>query len=127
MGADAPWLRLIPWKTLHGEWMLLIKAMDLDKVPAHAAVQLYGLRWSVERCFLTLTDTLDLNRLFNASPSAISGQVYATAFIHDALRLAQAEIAKKVIVDPERLSPEKLFPCILENFVKLTWAEEGAD
>jgi hypothetical protein len=124
---DAPWLRLIHWKTPHGEWKLLTNVMELDKLPAHVALELYGLRWSVERYFLTLKDTLDLNHLFNASPSAISGQVYATALVYDALRLAQAEIAQKVDVEPERLSPEKLFPRILENMVKLTWAEEGAE
>lgn len=74
---------------------------------------------------LTLADSLDLNHLFNASPSAISGQVYAIALAYDDLRLAKAEIAQKVDVELERLSPEKLFPRILENMVKLTWAEEG--
>ena len=126
-GKDAPLLRLIHWKTPHGEWKLLTNVMELEKMPAHVAIELYGLRWSVERCFLSLKDTLNLNRLFNASPAAISGQVYATALIYDALRLAQAEIARKVGVEPERLSPEKLFPRILENMVKLTWAEEGAE
>mgnify|MGYP005814325495 CR=1 FL=1 len=127
VGKDRPLLRLIHWKTPQGEWKLLTNVLELDRLPAHVAIELYGLRWSVERCFLSLKDTLNLNRLFNASPAAIAGQVYATALIYDALRLAQEEIARKVDVEPERLSPEKLFPRILENMVKLTWAEEGAE
>lgn len=126
-GKDRPQLRLIHWKTQHGEWRLLTNVLDLQKLPAHVAIELYGLRWSVERCFLSLKDTLNLNHLFNASPAAIAGQVYATALIYDALRLAQAEIARKVDVEPERISPEKLFPRIIENMVKLTWAEQGAE
>jgi hypothetical protein len=126
-GTDRPLLRLIHWKTPHGEWHLLTNVLDLDRLPANVAIELYGLRWSVERCFLSLKDTLNLNRLFNASPAAIAGQVYATALIYDALRLAQAEIARRVDVEPERISPEKLFPRIIENMVKLTWAEQGAE
>jgi hypothetical protein len=126
-GKDRPLLRLIHWKTQHGEWRLLTNVLDLEKLPAHVAIELYGLRWSVERCFLSLKDTLNLNHLFNASPAAIAGQVYATALLYDALRLAQAEIARKVDVEPERISPEKLFPRIIENMVKLTWAEQGAE
>jgi hypothetical protein len=120
-------LRLITWETPRGTLRLLTNVMDLEKLPAHQALMLYVQRWSVERCFLSLKDTLNLNHLFNASPAAVGGQVFATAILYNALRLAQSQIAKKVGVEPERISPEKLFPRLTEKIVELTLVEDGAE
>jgi len=94
-GNDKRVLRLITWETPRGSLRLLTNVMDLKKLPAHQAIMLYVQRWSVERCFLSMKDTLNLNHLFNASPAAVGGQVFATAILYNALRLAQSQIAKK--------------------------------
>lgn len=120
-------MRLIIWETPRGTLRLLTNVMDLQKLPAQKAIMLYVQRWSVERCFLSLKDTLNLNHLFNASPAAVGGQAFATAILYNALRLAQSQIAKKVGVEPERISPEKLFPRLTEKIVELTLVEDGAE
>lgn len=120
-------LRLIEWKTPKGTLRLLTNVLDLDKLRADQAVMLYEQRWSVERCFLSLKDTLTLNHLFNASPAAVGQQVYATAMLYNALRLSQAQIARKAGVEPERISPEKLFPRLTDKILMLTIAEEVAE
>lgn len=81
-------------------WTHLTEFLCQEVFEMTRAIELYGQRWSMERCFLTLKDTLDLKLLFNAS--AFSGQVHATALVHDAPGLAQAEIANLVDVEPER-------------------------
>ena len=126
-GEDARQLRLIEWKTPKGCLRLLTNVLELDKLPADQAILLYGQRWSVERCFLSLKDTLNLNHLFNASPAAVGQQVYATAMLYNALRLSQGEIARKADVEPERISPEKLFPRLTDKILMLTLAEVAAE
>src|SRR5829696_9966890 len=76
--------------------------------------------------FLTMKATLHLNRLYNSTPAAVGQQVYATALLYNALRLAQAELAERLALPPERLSPEKLFPRLMERLEQRTWIEVGA-
>lgn len=126
-GAAQRTLRLIDWKAPKGHLRLLTNVLDLEKLPADQAVLLYEQRWSVERCFLSLKDTLNLNHLFNASPAAVGQQVFATAMLYNALRLSQGEIARKAGVEPERISAEKLFPRLTDKIVMLTIAEMVAE
>jgi len=74
------------------------------------ALALSRLRWSVERLFLDLKETLDRHCLYAAHPNLVAQQVYAAAIVHTAFRVAQAGIAKQARVLPEPLSPAKLFP-----------------
>jgi hypothetical protein len=89
---------------------LLTSVLDPKMLSAEDAVTLYGMRWSVERMFLDLKDTLDLHSLYASHPNLVAQQVYATALVHTAFRVAQAKIAQQTKVLPEQLSPGKLFP-----------------
>jgi hypothetical protein len=100
--------------------------LDPAALPAEHLVALYAARWSVERMFLTMKATLHLNRLYNSTPAAVGQQVYATALLYNALRLAQAELAHRLQLAPERLSPEKLFPRLMQRLEQRTWIEVGA-
>ena len=71
---------------------------------------LYGLRWSIERMFLDLKETMDLHTLYACHPNLVGQQVYAAAMVYTAFRIAQAGIAEKAGVLPEQISPAKLFP-----------------
>lgn len=105
---------------------LVTTVLDPARLPAEHLAALYGVRWSVERLFLTMKATLHLGRLYNTTPAAVGQQVYATALLYNALRLAQAELAHRVEVPPERLSPERLFPRLMERLEQRTWIEVGA-
>lgn len=100
--------------------------LDPTRLPAEHLAALYGLRWTIERMFLTLKATLRLNRLFNSTPAAVGQQVYATALLYNALRLAQLEVAHRLGLPPEQLSPEKLFPLVMDRLERRTWIEVGA-
>jgi len=103
-------LRLIRYRAHRHSLDLFTSVLDPKKLSAEDAVTLYGLRWSVERMFLDLKETLDLHTIHACHPNLVGQQVYATAMVHAAFRIAQARIARKAKVLPEQLSPAKLFP-----------------
>jgi len=103
-------LRLIRYRGPGRQLDLLTNVLDPTRLSPAEAVALYRLRWSVERLFFDLKDTLDLHCLYASHPNLVAQQVYAAAIVHTAFRVAQAGIAKQVKVLPEQLSPAKLFP-----------------
>ena len=92
----------------------MTNVLDPTRLSPEDALALYRLRWSVERLFLDLKETLDLHGLYASHPNLVAQQVYAAAIVHTAFRVAQAGIAKQARVLPEQLSPAKLFPKLAE-------------
>jgi hypothetical protein len=103
-------LRLIRYRGRGHRLDLLTNVLDPRRLSPEEALALYRLRWSVERLFFDLKETLDLHGLYAAHPNLVAQQVYAAAIVHTAFRVAQAGIAKQAHVLPEQLSPAKLFP-----------------
>jgi len=103
-------LRLIRYRGSSRRLDVLTNVLDPSRLSPEEALALYRLRWSVERLFLDLKETLDLHCLYAAHPNLVAQQVYAAAIVHTAFRVAQAGIAKQAHVLPEQLSPAKLFP-----------------
>jgi hypothetical protein len=107
--------------------VLLTNALDPIKLTAMQIIALYRKRWSIERMYLAMKDVLDLNSLYNCSPAAVAQQVYATAILYNALRLAQSKLAEKSGIVPDDISEQKLFPVLIDNFLKATFMEAGAE
>jgi hypothetical protein len=105
----------------------MTNVLDHRLLTPQQLIVLYRRRWSVERMYLTLKEVPNLNTLYNCSPAAVGQQVYATAILYNALRVAQRRIAKKAGIAPEMLSPENLFPVLLEHYIKATEAIAVAD
>jgi hypothetical protein len=103
-------LRLIRYRGPGRRLELLTNVLDPTRLRPEEALALYRLRWSVERLFLDLKETLDLHCLYASHPNLVAQQVYAAAIVHTAFRVAQAGIAQQAHVLPEQLSPAKLFP-----------------
>lgn len=103
-------LRLIRYRGSRRRLELLTNVAEPSQLSPEEALALYRLRWSVERLFLDLKETLDLHCLYASHPNLVAQQVYAAAIVHTAFRVAQAGIAKQARVLPEQLSPAKLFP-----------------
>ena len=102
--------------------ILVTNVLEPKRLSVDQLLALYKQRWSVERMYLHLKDVLALNQLFNASPSAISGQVYATAILYNALRLSQAQLADKIGVLPEDISPDKFICRVIAKLTEATIA-----
>ena len=111
-GAGQPTLtlRLIRYRGQGRRLDLLTNVLEPRRLSPEEALALYRLRWSVERLFFDLKETLDLHCLYASHPNLVAQQVYAAAIVHTAFRVAQAGIAQQARVLPEQLSPAKLFP-----------------
>lgn len=103
-------LRLICYRGPGRRLDVLTNVLEPSRLTPEDALALYRLRWSVERLFFDLKETLDLHGLYASHPNLVAQQVYAAAIVHTAFRVAQAGIAKRAHVLPEQLSPAKLFP-----------------
>jgi len=110
VGQPTRTLRLIRYRGRGRRLDLLTTVLDPRRLSPEEALALYRLRWSVERLFLDLKETLNLHCLYASHPNLVAQQVYAAAIVHTAFRVAQAGIAKQARVLPEQLSPAKLFP-----------------
>ena len=103
-------LRLIRYRKGKRLLELFTNVLEPGKLSAEEAVDLYGLRWSVERMFFDLKAVLNLNHFYAANPNAIAMQVFASAIVYNAFRVAQSRIAIKHGITPELISPAKLYP-----------------
>ena len=102
-------LRLILFRQGKIRKELLSNVLDSHALSAKQALELYPLRWRIERLFFDLKEVLHLNSFYAANANAVAMQVYATVMVHTAFRIAQAKIAKKNGISPEILSSAKLF------------------
>jgi hypothetical protein len=89
---------------------IVTSVLDPKKLSLEDILAIYGLRWSIERMFLDLKETMDLHTLYASHPNLVGQQVYATVMVYTAFRIAQAKIAEKAGILPEQISPAKLFP-----------------
>ena len=103
-------LRLIRLREGGKTYEALTSVLDPKELSAQDVVALYPRRWAVERLFYDLKIVLKLERFYAANPNAVAMQVFAAAIVHTAFRIAQGTIAKKVGLQPEEISSEKLFP-----------------
>jgi hypothetical protein len=111
-GVSAPSqrLRLIRFKQGRKVRELLTNVLDPKRLTAEEAMDLYPCRWSIERMYFDLKETLNLNRFYPANPNAVGMQVYAGALVYTAMRVAQSEVAQEAQIEPEEISPAKFFP-----------------
>ena len=103
-------LRLIQFKQGRKVYEVLTNVLDGDRLPAEEAMELYPCRWTIERMYFDLKEVLNLNRLYPANPNTVGMQVYASALVYTAMRVAQSEVADQVEIEPEEISPAKFFP-----------------
>ena len=118
-GGNAIDLRLIRLIREGKTYETLTNNLDTSQLTVEDAVNLYPLRWQVERLFFDLKVVLNLQKLYATNPNAVAMQVYATALVHAAFRVAQAGIGKQHKLPPEELSPKKLFPILARAAVTL--------
>jgi hypothetical protein len=109
------------------EIILITNVLDPALLSPVQLLALYRRRWSVERMYLAMKDVLELNHLYNCSPAAVGQQVYATAILYNTLRASQSRIAAAAAIVPESLSVDKLFPTLIDHYIKATYIAFGAE
>lgn len=123
-------LRYFLYKKGQDRRELVTNILDRERLSAQEALEVYPHRWSVERMFFDLKEVLGLNTLYSSSPNAVGIQVYVSALVHTAFRIAQGKIAQKHKIPPEDISPAKLFPkmalaCKYQALLEGQWLELG--
>ncbi|MBI3296703.1 MAG: IS4 family transposase [Elusimicrobia bacterium] len=83
-------LRMISFRQGKSRRDLLTSVLDPQRLTAEEALSLYPLRWQIERVFFDLKETLDLGRFYTANPNGVAMQLYATAMVYNAFRVADA-------------------------------------
>jgi hypothetical protein len=106
---------------------LITNVIDPNVLTPQQLLAIYRRRWSVERMYLAMKDVLELNHLYNCSPPAVGQQVYATAILYNTLRISQGKIAAIAGIAPEALSVDKLFPTLIDHYIKATYIAYGAE
>ena len=86
--------------------------LDPERLSAVEIADLYDDRWDVERMFHDLKEVLNLGCFYCGNANAVAMQLYASAIVHTAMRTAQGRIAEAAAIEPEALSPAKLFPLL---------------
>ena len=123
VGAPPQTLRRIRWVRGNQVREILTNVLDPSLLSAKEAIDLYPKRWSVERLFFDLKEVLNLHQFYAANPNAVAMQIYAATIVHTAMRIAQARIARKAGILPERISIAKLFPRVAAASNSLAHAE----
>jgi hypothetical protein len=101
---------------------IVTTVLDPTRLSAAAALELYRRRWTVERMFQDLKCVLGLRRMYAANTNAVGMQVYASAIVYTALRIAQGEIAHEHRIEPEEISVARLFPRVAITHLRLCMA-----
>lgn len=122
-GKEAIDLRLVVLESEGKIYEALTNVLDPKRLSAEDVVAIYPWRWQIERLFYDLKEVLNLHKFYAANPNAVAMQVYAAAIVHVAFRIAQARIAEQVAVEPEEISPKKLFPHLALVSIRLIEAE----
>ena len=117
-------LRMISFRQGKLQRDLLTSVLDPQKLTAEEALALYPLRWQVERVFFDLKVVLKAKRFYTANPNGVAMQLYATAMVYNAFRVAQGRIAQEHGIAPEDISPAKLFPKLAEASSNMAGAEQ---
>lgn len=106
---------------------LFTNVLDRERLSALEALILYRHRWPIERLFSDLKEVLNLNRFYGANTNAAGMQVFATAIVHTAMRIAQARIAQQAKLPPEAISTKKLFPKVAVLSAHLAGARQALE
>ena len=110
VSAPAQPLRYIRWRLGSTRYEVLTNVLSARRLSAEEALALYPYRWRIERMYFDLKEVLNLNRIYPANPNAVAMQVYAAGIVYNALRAAQSEVSAAGGIEPEELSPAKLYP-----------------
>lgn len=86
--------------------------LDPGFLSATEIADLYRDRWEVERMFFDLKEVLNLHRFYCGNANAVAMQLYASAIVYTAMRVAQGQIAEEASIEPEDISEAKLFPLL---------------
>lgn len=97
--------------------ILITDLRDADAFPAADLLWQYGERWGIEQVFQKVTDVFGLKRLIGGSPKACIFQLAFCLVLYNMIQVIRGYLAEAQDVEPEEVSPEKLFDDIEQQLI----------
>ncbi len=100
--------------------MLVTNLLDERSYPATDLLDLYLLRWGIERVFQQVTEVFNLKHLIGSSPEASVFQFGFCLLLYNLLQVVRAVVAANEQRPIETISTEKLFTDVREHLIAWT-------
>lgn len=102
---------------------LITDLLDGEAYPAGDLLEVYLMRWGIERVFQQVTEVFELRRLIGSTPQATVFQASFCLLLYNMVQVVKAHVAAAAGREPEKVSTEKLFYDATHELV--AWAKVG--
>lgn len=92
-----------------GDVSVITDLLEEKDYPAADLLELYLMRWGIERVFQQVTEVFELRRLIGCTPNAAAFQAAFCLLLYDMIQVAKAYAAQAAGRQAEEVSGEKLF------------------
>lgn len=101
--------------------ILVTDLLDEQTYPAVDLLELYRMRWGIERVFQRITEVFHLRQLISSSPKGTIFQCAFCLLLYNLIEIECAYVAKAQHLQPEQISLENLFYSVHRQLI--TWTE----
>jgi len=105
------------------EVAVITDLLDETLYPAVDLLEVYLMRWGIERVFKQVTEVFQLQRLIGSSPQAGAFQAALCLLLYDMIQVCKAYAAQAAEREVEEVSGEKLFEDMRHELI--AWAKVG--
>ena len=102
---------------------LITDLLDEQAYPAEDLLEVYLMRWGIERVFQQVTEVFELKKLIGSTPRAGIFQAAFCLLLYDMIQVARAYAARAAQRPTDEVSTEKLFYDVQQQLV--AWAAAG--
>jgi len=99
--------------------VLFTDLVDADKYPADDILEVYLLRWGIERVFAEITEVFQLKRLIGSAPPGTIFQLALCLWWYNLIQVVRAYVASGAGLAVEQVSSELLFVDVQRQMIAL--------
>jgi hypothetical protein len=95
--------------------------VDAQAYPAAEILEIYLMRWGIERCFQQITEVFQLGRVIGGTPAATVWQAGFCLLLYNVVLVLRGYLAEAQAHRPEGISAEQLFTDVTRQLI--AWEE----
>jgi hypothetical protein len=100
--------------------ILVTNLLDAEQYLATDLLQIYLMRWGIERVFQQVTEVFHLQHLISSTPEGTIFQFAFCALLYNLIQLIRGYIAEAQSLEPEQISVDMLFYDVHRELVSLS-------
>ncbi len=100
--------------------ILITNLLNAEQYPATDVLDVYLLRWGIERVFQQVTEVFHLQQLISSSPEGTVFQFSFCTLLYNMIQVVRGYISHSQRISPEKISTEKLFNDIHRELISLS-------